>query len=200
MRLSSPFPQESSHDTAEATHRLQHFLRLRRRGRHACHHAVLAQQKRADLWKQVAEADRKGLPRTGIKALEPIIDGAIKDKNYPEAIKAIAKKIILEGNIEGNKPEEKITRMQAAISAAAPAEMQPVMNAILAHWYWHYFQQNRWRFTQRTATGVSPGERHPDLGPTANLRRDRQDLRRPRLTAEQELKTTPVANYDDPAR
>ena len=45
-----------------------------------------------------------------------------------------------------------------AVPAEARPEMHPVMNAILAHWYWHYFQQNRWRFTQRTATGVAPGE------------------------------------------
>ena len=37
--------------------------------------------------------------------------------------------------------------------ANRPAEMKPVMTAILAHWYWHYFQQNRGRFTQRTRTG-----------------------------------------------
>src|SRR5436190_15472584 len=111
-----------------------------------------AQPSRADLWKQVADADKKGLPRTGIKVVEQIIDSAMKDKAYPEAIKAIAKKINLEGNIEGNKPEEKITRMQAEIEAR-PAEMKPVLTAVLAHWYWHYFQQNRWRSVQRTQTG-----------------------------------------------
>ena len=61
-----------------------------------------------------------------------------------EAIKAIGKKIALEGNIQGNKPEEKIRRMESEI-AKAPAEMKPVMQALLANWYWHYFQQNRWR-------------------------------------------------------
>ena len=102
-------------------------------------------------WKQVDEAIQKGLPKTAIEHLDPIIAGAIKDKAYPEAIKAIGKKIALEGNIQGNKPEEKITRLQAEI-AKAPKEMQPVMTAILAHWYWQYFQQNNWRFMQRTAT------------------------------------------------
>ncbi len=153
-----------------------------------------AQPPRADRWKKVDEAVNKGLPKTAITELEPIIESAIKDKAYPEAIKAIAKKISLEGNIEGNKPEEKITRMHAAI-ATAPAEMHPVMNAILAHWYWHYFQQNRWRFTQRTATGESPGT-------------DIQTWDLPRIFAEidktfdkalandKELKATPVAQYD----
>ncbi len=153
-----------------------------------------AQPPRADQWKKVDEAVNKGLPKTAITELEPIIEGALKDKAYPEAIKAISKKIALEGNIEGNKPEEKITRMQAAI-ATAPAEMHSVMNAVLAHWYWHYFQQNRWRFTQRTATGESPGT---DIQ-TWDLPRIFAEIDKTfdkALANEKELKATPIAQYD----
>ena len=60
-------------------------------------------------------------------------------------------KIALEGNIQGNKPEEKIIRIEAEI-AKVPKEMAPILQTLLAHWYWHYFQQNSWRFLQRTAT------------------------------------------------
>src|SRR5438128_1845336 len=67
---------------------------------------------RKQQWQKVDEAVKKGLPKTAIEQLQPIIDGALKDKAYPEAIRAIAKKIALEGTIQGNKPEEKITRMQ----------------------------------------------------------------------------------------
>src|SRR5262249_47382392 len=155
---------------------------------------LVAQTPRADRWKKVEAAQKKGLPRSAIQELEPIIEAAMKDKAYPEAIKAIATKIILEGNIEGNKPEEKITRMNAAI-ASAPAEMHPVLNAILAHWYWHYFQQNRWRFVQRTATGESPGDdiRTWDL-PRIFAEIDKTFEKA--LSAEKELKATPIARYD----
>ena len=81
----------------------------------------------------------------------------MKDKAYAEAVKAIGEKIALEGNIQGNKPEEKITRLEAEI-AKAPKEMTPVLQTLLAHWYWQYFQQNRWRFMQRTATATAPGK------------------------------------------
>ena len=108
-------------------------------------------------WKQVDDAVSKGLPQTAIERLDPIIRGAVQNKEYPTAIKAIAKKIALEGNIQGNKPEERITRMEAEI-AKAPKEMVPVLDAILADWYWQYFQQNRWRFIQRTATAAPPGK------------------------------------------
>src|SRR5687767_7097041 len=50
---------------------------------------------RADQWKKVDDAVNKGLPKTAIQELEPIIASAIKDKAYPEAIRAIAKKIAL---------------------------------------------------------------------------------------------------------
>jgi len=126
--------------------------------------ATLAQQAtaaepagRADQWKKVQEAINKGLPKSAIEALQPIIDGALKDKAYPEAIKALGKKLVLEGNIQGNKPEEKIARLEAELEKA-PAEMKPVLQSVLAHWYWQYFQQNRWRFMQRTQTGTPPGK------------------------------------------
>lgn len=153
-----------------------------------------AQPSREEQWKLVNQSIAKGLPKTAIEQLNPIIEGSLKDKNYPEAIKAIAKKISLEGVIEGNKPEEKITRMQAAI-ATAPAEMHPVMNAVLAHWYWHYFQQNRWRFLQRTATGTAPGT---DIQ-TWDLPRIFAEIDKTfekALSAEKELKATPVGTYD----
>ena len=149
---------------------------------------------REQLWKKVDEAVSKGLPKTAIERLEPIIAAALKDKAYPEAIKAIAQKIALEGNIQGNKPEEKVVRLKAEI-ARAPAEMVPVMDAILANWYWHYFQQNRWRFLQRTATAVPPGDDFTtwDL-PRIFAEIDRQFSKA--LAAKQVLKGIPIATYD----
>src|SRR5688572_23581741 len=85
----------------------------------------LAAAPRDAQWQQVEEAIKKGLPQTAITNLQPIIQGALRDKAYAEATKAIGKKIALEGNIQGNKPEEKITRLEAEI-AKAPKEMVPV--------------------------------------------------------------------------
>lgn len=155
---------------------------------------VPAAKSRPEMWKKVDEAINKGLPKTAIQELEPIIESALKDKAYPEAIKAIAKKIAYEGNIQGNKPEEKITRMQAEV-AKAPKEMAPMMDAVLANWYWHYFQQNRWRFQRRSATAAAPGNDFTtwDL-PRLFAEIDKQFTKA--LAAEKELKATPIATYD----
>ena len=146
-------------------------------------------------WKEVEEAAQKGLPKTAIEKLGPIIEGALGDKAYAEAIKAIGRKIALEGNIQGNKPEEKVTRMQAEIEKA-PAEMKPVMEAILANWYWHYFQQNRWRFMQRSQTAAPPGENFTtwDL-PRILGEIDKQFQKA--LASADALKNIPIGEYND---
>src|SRR5690242_7833058 len=89
---------------------------------------------RQNEWKAVEEAISKGLPKTAITNLDLIIPAAMKEKAYGEAAKAIARKIVLEGNIQGNKPEEKITRMETEIGRA-PAEMKPLLQTVLANWY-----------------------------------------------------------------
>jgi len=86
---------------------------------------------REEQWKKVDEAVSKGLPKTAIAELEPIITSAIKEKAFPEAIRAVALKISLEGNIQGNKPEEKITRLEKAI-ADSPRQMKPVLKTVIA--------------------------------------------------------------------
>ena len=146
-------------------------------------------------WKKVEEALRKGLPKTAIEELEPIITGALADKSYAEAIKAVGRKIVLEGNIQGNKPEERIFRMQAELEKA-PVGMKPAMEAILAHWYWSFFQHNRWRFTARTQTAAAPG---PDIQ-TWDLARILAEIDKHfsvALADEKVLKATPVGDYDD---
>jgi hypothetical protein len=146
-------------------------------------------------WKKVEDATQKGLPKTAIEVLDPIIRDALRDKAYPEAAKAIARKIVLEGTIQGNKPEEKITRLQAEL-ARAPQEIRPVLETILAHWYWHYFQNNRWRFMQRTTTAQAPG---PDFT-TWDLARIFREIDfhfQNALTAHAALKKIPIADYGD---
>jgi uncharacterized protein YfaS (alpha-2-macroglobulin family) len=145
-------------------------------------------------WKAVQDAVTHGLPQTAITNLEPIIAAAMKEKAYAEAVKAIGQKIALEGNIQGNRAEERVIRLEAEI-AKAPAEMKPVLETLLAHWYWSYFQQNRWRFMQRTPTAEAPGKDFT----TWDLPRLFAEIDRhfqAALAAEATLKATPIASWD----
>ncbi|MGB2861700.1 MAG: alpha-2-macroglobulin family protein [Sedimentisphaerales bacterium] len=154
-----------------------------------------AAESRDSLWNQVDEAIQNRLPRTAITVLDEIIPGALEDQAYAEATRAICLKIALEGQIQGGKAEEKIVLLETEI-ANAPEEMKPVMETILAYWYWQYFQQNSWRFIERTQTAEPPGA---DIT-TWDLPRILAEIDRHftlALDAEQELKTIPTDDWDD---
>lgn len=107
-------------------------------------------------WKEVDQARERGLPQTAIEKLKPIEQAALGERAWGEAAKAIALRLTFEGQIQGNRPEEKIVRLRGEVERA-PAELLPMLQLIQAHWYWQYFQENRWRFMQRTMTEEAPG-------------------------------------------
>ena len=121
---------------------------------------VFAQAQPADrqaLWGEVADAEKKGLPKTAAAKLQLIYDSALRDGQHAEAIKALAKRISHEGTVQGNKPEEKITRLRAELEKT-PDEAKPLLETILGHWYWQYFRANRYRFLQRSTTAQPLGD------------------------------------------
>ena len=56
--------------------------------------SLLAAGPRQADWKAVEDAINKGLPKTAIEKLEPIIAAAMNEEKYAEAIKAIGMKIV----------------------------------------------------------------------------------------------------------
>ncbi len=149
---------------------------------------------RESMWKKVNDAVAKGLPKTAVEALGPIIDSALADKAYPEAIKGIVRRVVLQSEIEGNKPEEHILRMQQEIENA-PLELTPLLRAVLANFYWGYFESNRHRFGQRTTVAAPSG---PDIT-TWDLSRiftEIDQLYDSVLADEATLREIPIASYD----
>lgn len=112
---------------------------------------------RATMWKKVDDAVNQGLPKSALEALEPILQQALSEKDYPEAVRAIAKRSILKSQIEGGDPLIAIKQLKQELETAPDALRQP-LQAILGHWYWTYFQQNRWRFANRSQTASPPSE------------------------------------------
>jgi len=108
-------------------------------------------------WESVKKAMNAGKPKTAIAQLDELYANALKIGDIGDAAKAITRKISLEGTIQGNKPEERITRLDKYIPTARK-EMQPILKALQAHWIQHFFKRNRWRFSQRTRTAEAPGK------------------------------------------
>ncbi len=147
-----------------------------------------------DAWKEVDQAIEQGLPQTALEKLAPLRESLQRGRDWGQLAKAIAYQLELEGRIQGNKPEEKILRMAAEIERS-PRELLPLLETVQANWFWTYFQQNRWRFLQRTATAEEPGEDFT----TWDLRRLFAEIDRhyqAALSNPRTLQQTPVNTFD----
>ncbi len=151
--------------------------------------------KREALWQEVQKAKDDGLPQTAIDKLKPIIEGALAEGKLGEAAKAICERIVLEGNIQGNKPEEKILRLEKEIGSFDP-KLKPLMQSVLARWYWHYFQQNKWRFLNRSQT-VGLDEKDFTTWDLPKLFAKIGSIHEEILKAEEDLKKYPIGDFLD---
>ena len=108
---------------------------------------------RADAWKKVQTALDEGKPKSALEAVTGVERAAIADRAWAEAARAIATRVLAEtGDRPGDDPE-RVIRL-AAEMAKAPAETQPVLEAIRANWTWGYYQENQWRYRERTRGGA----------------------------------------------
>lgn len=147
-------------------------------------------------WASVEKAINEGLPQTAIDHLKKIIPEAMKQGKLGEAVKALTQSIVLEGNIQGNKAEEKVTRLEKEIETAAP-DLQPILRVVLAHWYWHFFQQNRWRFLNRSATSGDFNEVDFTTWDLPRLFRKIGGLFDEVLLEEEKLQAVPITDFQD---
>lgn len=153
-----------------------------------------AAESREALWRKVQAAMAQGLPKSAVEAIEPIIEGAIRDQAWAEATKAIGRRIALESQVEGGSPGAAIQRLSRQLERVPPT-LRPVFHTLLANAYWGYFQQNRWRFAGRTASAAPLG----DDFTTWDLRSLFAEIDRhfrAALAEETALQAIPIADFD----
>ena len=113
----------------------------------------LPQGPRAAAWKKVQESLDEGKPKSALGALAGVEQAAITEKAWAEAARAIATRVLAETGDRPDDDPERVIRLAAEI-AKAPAETRGVLEAIRANWTWGYYQQNQWRYQQRTQGGA----------------------------------------------
>lgn len=100
-------------------------------------------------WKKIDELiQKKGLVKSALAEVEKIYVRAKKEKNEPQLIKAVLYKLSLS---DDNDNVQHLVSIEKEIKAAADPVKQ-ILQSAAAEMYWHYFQNNRWKFYDRTNT------------------------------------------------
>ncbi|WP_271782896.1 alpha-2-macroglobulin family protein [Aquimarina algiphila] len=108
-------------------------------------------------WKKVKAFDQQGLPKSAVELVEAIYSNAKKENNDNQVIKALIHKAKYMLTLEENAQLTIIKDLKNEISQSVFPK-QNILESILANLYWQYFQQNRWKFYNRTQTSEKVDE------------------------------------------
>lgn len=96
-----------------------------------------------------------GLPKSALKLVDTLDTLARKNNNATLQIRAAIYRMTFQSYLEEDALTAIINRLKTDIGRAAYT-VKPVLQSLLAQMYWNYYQENRWRFNQRTKL------EHPD--------------------------------------
>jgi uncharacterized protein YfaS (alpha-2-macroglobulin family) len=102
-------------------------------------------------WNQVTELEDQGLPESALAKVNEIYEIAKKENNAPQLVKSVIYILKLTDYKEENSFIKNLNRLEhEAKTAVFP--VKPILQSMLAEAYWNYYQNNRYRFSQRTET------------------------------------------------
>jgi len=105
----------------------------------------------AKLWAQVDSLEKKGLPQSALVIVEQIFNLAKEKNNSDQLIKSVVFKIKYFNTTEENGFLTMISTVDSMAKTCSFPD-NAVMHSILADLYWMFYQNNYWKFSDRSAT------------------------------------------------
>ncbi len=102
-------------------------------------------------WEKVQGFEQKGLPKSALEVVNTIYETAKKKDNHNQVIKALLYKAKYVLMLEENAQLTIVNELKSEIDLSEFPKRN-ILESILAKMYWQYFQQNRWKFYNRTKT------------------------------------------------
>ena len=112
---------------------------------------INAQNSFKNLWLKVEQAELEGLPKSALKIVEAIFTKANQENNSTQIIKSLFYKSKFALTLEENAQLKVINNFKTHISKSE-FPTKNVLQNILANLYWQYFNENRYKFYNRTKT------------------------------------------------
>ncbi|MGZ4036295.1 MAG: alpha-2-macroglobulin family protein, partial [Bacteroidia bacterium] len=105
----------------------------------------------AKLWARVDSCENKGLTQSALDIVNVIYGKAKSENNAAQFVKAVLKRMKFESQKEEFSLEASIFKLRDE-AETAKFPVKPVLQSVLADAFWQYYQNNRWKFYDRTTT------------------------------------------------
>lgn len=102
-------------------------------------------------WSEVKLLEEKGLTKSALELVNKIHLQAKKENNHQQIVKTLIVKAKLETPLQEDAFVKTIQALHATVEQSA-YPLTPLLHSIIAELYWKYYQNNRWRFQNRSTT------------------------------------------------
>lgn len=102
-------------------------------------------------WRKVDSLTQKGLTQSALEVVTGIYNKAKSENNAPQFVKAIIHRMKFEQQMEEYSLVKALNKLNEE-AAEAKFPVKPVLQSMIAESYWQYYQNNRWKFYNRSAT------------------------------------------------
>jgi len=107
-------------------------------------------------WSRIYRYEIKSLPKSALLVTDTIYTSAKREKNIPQLTKALIYQSKFALALKENAELLITEKFQREINETS-APLKNILESMLANIYWEYFQENRWKIYQRTATEKKEG-------------------------------------------
>ncbi|CCG99006.1 UPF0192 protein [Fibrella aestuarina BUZ 2] len=114
-------------------------------------------------WRKADSLMAKGLPKSALEIADRLYAEAKKTNNQPQLLKAAMRRVVF--RTQAAKDEETyvtLTRELTTDIAETNGATRAVLQSVLADVYWQFYQNNRYRFFNRTSTAPGADVAGPD--------------------------------------
>ncbi len=100
-------------------------------------------------WTVVDSLEQNGLTKSALEEVVKIYKKAQSENNHEQIVKSLIIKAKLQSNIEENAFVNTLNELDS-LANNSDYPLQPIIHSVIAEMYWMYYQNNRWRFYDRT--------------------------------------------------
>jgi uncharacterized protein YfaS (alpha-2-macroglobulin family) len=112
---------------------------------------TMAQNNYESLWKSVTKLENEGKTKDAQKSVENIIEKARADKNATQVVKSVLYKYKYTMILEEESELKIVNDLKMEIQKSSGID-KAILQSILAELYFQYFNENTWKFSNRTET------------------------------------------------
>ncbi len=105
----------------------------------------------SDMWKQVDSLQREGRYQTALDVVNVIFDSARTADNTPQVVKSVIHKMKFNSYMAEDDYVVAIDELNK-IASDASFPLKQIIHSVTAEVYWGYYQNNQWKFVNRTHT------------------------------------------------